>query len=131
MLSDAVATTTKERALVDSWRELLNRHARVTGALERALQEEHGLGVSEFEVLERLALPDKDQHRMQELADSVHLSQSALSRLIGRLEDEGLVSRAICSTDRRGIFACITDAGRERYEAARPTQRRVLAETLD
>jgi DNA-binding MarR family transcriptional regulator len=125
-----MSATTGESALVDSWRELLNRHARVTGALERALQEEHGLGVSEFEVLERLAFPDKDQHRMQELAESVHLSQSALSRLIGRLEEEGLVSRAICMTDRRGIFACITDAGRSRYEAARPTQRRVLAETL-
>jgi DNA-binding MarR family transcriptional regulator len=125
-----MSATTEERALVDSWRELLNTHARVTGALERALQEEHGLGVSEFEVLERLALPDKDQHRMQELAESVHLSQSALSRLIGRLEEEGLVSRAICTTDRRGIFACITESGRSRYEAARPTQRRVLAETL-
>ncbi len=56
---------------------------------------------------------------MQELADSVHLSQSALSRLIGRLEEEGLVSRAICSDDRRGIFACLTDAGRERHADAR------------
>ena len=81
-------------------------------------------------MLERLAAPDKDQHRMQELADSVHLSQSALSRLIGRLEAEGLVTRAICSQDRRGIFACLTDEGRARYEAARPTQRHVLADAL-
>jgi DNA-binding MarR family transcriptional regulator len=119
-----------EAALLASWRELADRHARITCALERVLQEEHGLGVSEFEVLERLAGPDKDQHRMQELASSVYLSQSALSRLIGRLETEGLVSRTICSEDRRGIFACITEAGRDRYEAARPAQRRVLAETL-
>jgi DNA-binding MarR family transcriptional regulator len=117
-------------ALVESWRDLLDRHARVTSALERVLQDEHGLGVSEFEVLERLAAPDKDQHRMQDLADSVHLSQSALSRLIGRLEAEGLVSRAICSDDRRGIFACLTNEGRSRYEAARPTQRDVLADAL-
>ena len=61
---------------------------------------------------------------MQELADSVHLSQSALSRLIGRLESEGLVTRAICPQDRRGIFACLTAEGRARYEAARPAQRR-------
>jgi len=129
-LAELMSATIEERALVDNWRELTGRYARVTGALERALQEEHGLGVSEFEVLERLALPDKDQHRMQELAESVHLSQSALSRLIGRLEEEGLVSRAICTTDRRGIVACISEAGRSRYEAARPTQRRILAETL-
>jgi DNA-binding MarR family transcriptional regulator len=119
-----------EQALVASWRELADRHARVSCALERELQDEHGLGVSEFEVLERLAVGDKDQRRMQELAEAVYLSQSALSRLIGRLESEGLVSRAICSEDRRGIFACLTPEGRARYEAARPTQRRVLADSL-
>jgi DNA-binding MarR family transcriptional regulator len=119
-----------EQALVESWRALADRHARVTCALERVLQDEHGLGVSEFEVMERLAAPDKDQHRMQDLAESVYLSQSALSRLIGRLESEGLVSRAICSEDRRGIFACLTEQGRARYEAAKPSQRRVLADSL-
>ena len=126
----ALAMRASEQALVDSWRELADRHARVTYALERVLQDEHGLGVSEFEVLERLAAPEKDQHRMQELADSVYLSQSALSRLIGRLESEGLVTRAICSEDRRGIFACLTAEGRARYEAAKPAQRRVLADAL-
>jgi DNA-binding MarR family transcriptional regulator len=119
-----------EQALVESWRALADRHARVTCALERVLQDEHGLGVSEFEVMERLAAPDKDQHRMQDLAEAVYLSQSALSRLIGRLESEGLVTRAICSEDRRGIFACLTEQGRARYEAAKPSQRRVLADSL-
>jgi DNA-binding MarR family transcriptional regulator len=119
-----------EQALLESWRELADRHARVTCALERELQDEHGLGVSEFEVLERLAVGDKEQRRMQDLAESVYLSQSALSRLIGRLESEGLVTRAICTEDRRGIFACLTEQGRARYEAARPTQRRVLADSL-
>jgi DNA-binding MarR family transcriptional regulator len=124
------AMSASETALVESWRELADRHARVTCALERELQDEHGLGVSEFEVLERLAVGDKEQRRMQDLAESVYLSQSALSRLIGRLETEGLVTRAICSEDRRGIFACLTQEGRARYEAARPTQRKVLAESL-
>jgi DNA-binding MarR family transcriptional regulator len=123
-------TASNEQALVASWRDLADRHARVTCALERELQDEHGLGVSEFEVLERLAVGDKEQRRMQDLAESVYLSQSALSRLIGRLEAEGLVTRAICSEDRRGIFACLTSEGRARYEAARPTQRKVLAESL-
>jgi DNA-binding MarR family transcriptional regulator len=118
-----------DTAVVAAWRELADRHARATGALERALHE-HELGVSEYEVLERLASPDKDEHRMQELADNVHLSQSALSRVVARLEANGLVTRAICSEDRRGIYACITPAGRKRYEAARPTHRRVLAEVL-
>ncbi len=120
----------QDQRLVQSWRGLLDQHARITGALERVLQEQHGLGVSEFEVLERLAEAQDDDNRMQELADSIHLSQSALSRLIGRLESEGLVTRTICQQDRRGIFACITDEGRARYEAAKPAQRRVLADAL-
>jgi DNA-binding MarR family transcriptional regulator len=120
----------EETELVAVWRELLERHARLTGALERRLQEEHSLGVSEYEVLERLAGADKPERRMQELADAVHLSQSALSRVVARLEADGLVTRGMCAEDRRGIFACLTDSGRERYEAARPTQRGVLAELL-
>ena len=116
--------------LVGAWRELLERHARTTSALERRLEHEYGLGVSEFEVLERLAGTDKDERRMQELAEAVHLSQSALSRVVARLEADGLVRRGMCPEDRRGIMACLTDSGRERYEAARPTHRAVLAETL-
>ena len=115
--------------LVDEWRTLLEQHARVTGALEKALGE-HGLGVSEFEVLDELANQPESACRMQALSDVVHLSQSALSRVVGRLEDEGLVARAMCQQDRRGIFAKLTDEGRARYEAALPTHREVLAETL-
>jgi DNA-binding MarR family transcriptional regulator len=68
--------------------------------------------------------------RMQALSDVVHLGQSALPRVVGRLEDEGLVIREICQQDRRGIFAQLTDEGRARYEAALPAHREVLAENL-
>jgi DNA-binding MarR family transcriptional regulator len=122
-------TTRSGDALVDAWRELLASHARTHGALERALKA-HDLGVSEFEVLERLAGDVKDQRRMQELGVAVHLSQSALSRVVGRLEQDGLVSRGMCHEDRRGIYVCITDAGRARHEAARPAHRAALADSL-
>jgi DNA-binding MarR family transcriptional regulator len=65
---------------------------------------------------------------MQDLAEAVCLSQSALSRLIGRLEGAGLVCRAMCANDRRGIYAHITDDGQARWEAARPTHLAVLAD---
>ena len=117
--------------IADAWSETLRRHARVSCALERELQTRHGLGVSEFEVLEWLAQHGKDDCRMQELSEGVHLSQSALSRLVGRLEADGLVHRKMCQADRRGIYACITPEGRARYEEARPTQRAVLAATWD
>jgi DNA-binding MarR family transcriptional regulator len=120
----------EDTKLLDEWRELLERHARVTCALEHALEQEHGLGVSEFEVLDQLATSSKDNRRIQELADAVHLSQSALSRVVARLEDQGLVTRAMCTEDRRGIYACLTKAGKERHAKARPTHRQVLEENL-
>jgi DNA-binding MarR family transcriptional regulator len=116
-------------SLVNHWRTLLEQHARVTCALEKVLGE-HGLGVSEFEVLDELASQRDSSCRMQALSDVVHLSQSALSRVVGRLEDEGLVTREMCQQDRRGIFARLTEQGRARYEAARPAHREVLAENL-
>ena len=122
---------TTDTDLAPAWSETLKRHARVSCALERELQARHGLGVSEFEVLEWLAVQGKDACRMQELSEGVHLSQSALSRLVGRLEADGLVRRNLCQADRRGIYASITEEGRARYEAARPTQRAVLAATWD
>ena len=98
--------------IVSAWRALAARHAAVSAALERELGERHGLGVTEFEVLERLAEDQEHQFRVQELAEAVHLSQSALSRLIGRLEQHGLVERSLCDLDRRGIYVCLTQAGR-------------------
>ncbi|MEU7691858.1 MarR family transcriptional regulator [Microbispora hainanensis] len=125
--------------VVMAWRELLARHAEVSCALERELSDKHGLGVSEFEVLERLVEadrsslcdgPDGAKFRVQELAGQVHLSQSALSRLIARLEREGLVGRALCEADRRGVFVQLTEEGRRRHAEATPTHRAVLAEHL-
>jgi DNA-binding MarR family transcriptional regulator len=116
--------------LLNRWSELESAHARVREALERALEREHRLSLSEYEVLRRLAEDPDGKRRIQELADEVHLSQSALSRLVQRLEDAGYVSRAICDHDRRGIFACVTDTGRKAQRAADPTHRAVLAETL-
>jgi len=121
---------TGDPELVSEWRALVASHAAVTAALEHDLGERHGLGVTEFEVLERLAENPDNKFRVQELAESVHLSQSALSRMIGRLEQHGLVGRSLCDDDRRGIYVCLTDAGRRLHAEALPTQRAVLAATL-
>ena len=115
-------------SLEGEWRELLSRHARCVCALDRELEANHGLGMSEYEVLDRLA--SGVAKRVQELAATTHLSQSALSRTVGRLERDGLVIRAMCPDDRRGVSVCLTPAGVERYEAARPTHRRVLQDNL-
>ncbi|MEV7969985.1 MarR family transcriptional regulator [Sphaerisporangium sp. NPDC088356] len=120
----------EELDVVNSWRELLARHAATWCTLERELGEKHGLGVSDFEVLDRMAESEHGGYRVQELADTVHLSQSALSRLISRLEKAGLVCRSMCAEDRRGVFVKITEAGIERHRQALPTHRAVLSTSL-
>src|SRR3954467_437877 len=102
----AVSAVPDPAALVETWRGVAQCHAKVSGALDKALEREHGIGLSEFEVLERLATTgDEEGRRMQDLAEAVCLSQPALSRLIGRLETAGYVHRAMCANDRRGIYA--------------------------
>ncbi|AJT69357.1 hypothetical protein T261_7760 [Streptomyces lydicus] len=122
--------SSSEQQLVEEWHGLLARHAAVHNALERELQAQHDIGVNEFETLERLASSDHGKCRGQDLTHVVHLSQSAASRLVARLERDGLVERAMCDLDRRGIFVVLTDEGRKRYSEAKPTHRAVLARTL-
>jgi DNA-binding MarR family transcriptional regulator len=116
--------------LLDRWNELEAEHARVREALEHRLQREHRLSLSEYEVLRRLSESPEGHRRIQELGEEIHLSQSALSRLVQRLEDDGYVARKMCDHDRRGVFACVTDAGRKVQDEARPTHVAVLSETL-
>jgi DNA-binding MarR family transcriptional regulator len=115
---------------VAAWRDLAASYATATAALEHELSKRHGLGVSEFEVLDRLAERPERNFRAQELAGAVHLSQSALSRLIDRLEKHGLVERCLCGEDRRGIYVTLTRAGQQRHAEAVPTHRDVLAAVL-
>src|SRR3954454_16185340 len=115
-------------SLEGEWRELLSRHARCVCALDRELEANHGLGMSEYEVLDRLA--SGDAQRAQGHAGGKDLSQSALSRTVARLEKDGLVVRAMCPEDRRGVSVCLTPARQERDAAAQPTHQRVLRENL-
>ena len=116
---------------VKQWRDLARLFSSTSCQLDKVLHDRHGLGMSEFEILDRLAEAADCEARMQGLGEEVHLSQSALSRAVDRLEREGLVERTTCATDRRGVYVRITEAGRERWAQACPTQRAVLAETLE
>ncbi|UKY54769.1 MarR family winged helix-turn-helix transcriptional regulator [Streptomyces inhibens] len=119
-----------EQELVEEWHGLLARHAAVHNALEHDLQAQHDISVSEFEALELLASSVHGKCRGQDLTNAVHLSQSAASRLVARLERGGLVERVMCDLDRRGIFVVLTDEGHKRYSDAKPTHRSALARTL-
>ncbi|MET9890613.1 MarR family transcriptional regulator [Streptomyces sp. NBC_00647] len=128
-----MAAKNAEQGLVDQWRDILAVHARTLCELDRELHR-HGLGASDFEVLDVLAegtaADGGPSYRVQEIAERVHLSQSALSRLIGRLEKDGLVTRGMCPEDRRGVRVCITSKGRELHGEVKPLQRAVLTRML-
>ena len=119
----------RSTAPVGEWRALLERHAKVSCALEKALQEEHQIGLSEFEILDRLVDANCGKYRMTDLARDIHLSQSALSRAVARLEHDGLVRRSMCDDDRRAIFVCLTGEGATLHRDALPTHRDVLTDS--
>ncbi|MDT0310629.1 MarR family transcriptional regulator [Streptomyces sp. DSM 44917] len=121
---------TAEAALADQWRSLLSRYSRIAHDLDRELQSGHGLTVSEYEALDQLLCRPPCKVRVQDLVESMHLSQSALSRTVARLEKCGLVERAMCDTDRRGVFVTPTEEGRRVHGEARPTYLQVLARHL-
>src|ERR671917_2622696 len=93
----------------------------MTKALDAELEREHGLALSSYEVLLFLADAPGGRLRMSDLADGVLLSRSGLTRLVDRLERDGLLRRRRCEEDQRGWFAEITDEGRELFERARVT----------
>ena len=105
-------------------------HAAICAVLEHELGERHALGVSDFEVLDRLTEYPEGKCRAQDLAESVHLSQSALSRLVDRLVKNTLVERCACDNDRRGIYVVLTAEGQRRQAEAAVTHRDVLARML-
>ncbi|MGV4982860.1 MarR family winged helix-turn-helix transcriptional regulator [Streptomyces sp. NPDC001709] len=127
-----MAVKTADARLEERWRDILAVHARTMCEIDRALHP-HGLGASDFEVLDILATESPaagDQCRVQNLVGRVHLSQSALSRLIGRLEKDGLVERSVCAEDRRGVWVALTDKGRALHTEVLPLQRAVLERML-
>lgn len=117
-----------DEELAEAWHDLMGRYHRAICTLDRELSSQHDISASEFEILQQLhdAAPADCGMRLHELGDRVHLTQSALSRLIARLERDGLVQRQMCPDDRRSVIAAITADGMSRYEAAKPTQRAIL-----
>lgn len=115
-----------------AWRAFLRAHARVVRELERELQDEQQLALTDYDVLVQLAGVEGSRLRMSELADRLLLSRSGATRLVDRMVTDGLVERASCESDRRGQWAALTPAGLERLRRASPTHLRgVAAHFLD
>jgi DNA-binding MarR family transcriptional regulator len=99
---------------------MLETHARLISRLDAELEREHGIQLSAYEVLMYLGDAEGEKLRMSELAERLLLSRSGITRLVDRLARQGLIERVRCENDGRGFFACLTAAGREKLDAARP-----------
>ncbi|MEU0092530.1 MarR family transcriptional regulator [Kribbella sp. NPDC006257] len=102
-----------------AWRAYLLGTARLMAKLDDDLRQ-FGLGINDYEILVRLSESPDRRLRMAELADRLHQSRSRLTHTVGRLEAAELVRRTSCKSDKRGVWAELTDAGMSLLEQAAP-----------
>ena len=133
-------------ASLDAWVCFLRAHAAITRELSSELEREHGLTINDYEVLLHLSQAEGRMMRRVDLAESVILTASGITRLLEGLERAGLVCKVRCESDGRVSYACLTDEGARKLDRARRThlagverlylghfgedERRVLAELL-
>jgi DNA-binding MarR family transcriptional regulator len=114
----------------ESWGALMMLHRLVLQQLDAQLRRQHGLAVTEFDVLITLFNAPERRLRMSVLAERVLLSPAGTTHLVTRLERDGLVRREVDPTDGRKWFTVLTDGGDRALQAARPTHNEVLRGTL-
>ena len=115
-----VTTTELSPRELAAWKGMLATHQELVRRLDAELESAHGLPLSSYEVLMYLGHSAEGRLRMSELAERLLLSRSGLTRLVDRLERQGLVRRERCEEDARGLFASLTPAGKRKLAAARP-----------
>ena len=106
---------------LEAWRALLEAHTRLTGVLEHDLSMHHALPLSWYETLVQLDASPTGRMRMTDLAESVLLSKSGLTRLVDKLVNAELVERFTDLDDRRSTLVALTEAGAARLREATPT----------
>lgn len=112
------------------WRGLQSRYLATASALDRALGQHHDLGLSEFEILDLVSETGRQECRMRDLVHLTPMTQSALSRVVDRLQKAGLVERKECADDRRAMFVGLTEKGTSVHSAARKLYEDLLESDL-
>src|SRR5262245_15562877 len=116
-----MSTNVSTRRDLSSWIAYLRTHAAIKRQLNADLLEGHGLTLSDYEVLLRLSQAEDHAMRRIDLADSVLLTASGITRLLDGLERAGFVEEAAVASDARVSYAKLTDAGREKLRQAAVT----------
>ncbi len=102
-----------------TWRSYLDAVAKIDRHLDERLRP-FGLDLGEYEILVRLSESEGRRMRMSDLADAARQSRSRLTHTVARMESKGLIVRAPCADDRRGVIASLTDAGMDLLIEAAP-----------
>ena len=102
------------------WVAFLAAHAAVLDTLERGMEQDVGLPLPWYDVLVNLSMAPEGRLRLGELAESVILTRSGITRLLDRMDAAGLVQREPAPGDRRGYFAVLTQKGQSLLEQAAP-----------
>jgi DNA-binding MarR family transcriptional regulator len=111
---------------LSAWRAVLNAHARLTGEVEAALADAGLPQLAWYDVLWALQRAPGKALRMGELNEAVTISRSGLTRLVDRIEAEGLLERRQAATDRRAVEAAITPEGTKLLRRMWPVYEKVL-----
>jgi DNA-binding MarR family transcriptional regulator len=106
---------------VEAFARLLRAHAATTRRFNAELEAEHGLTLSDYEVLLRLSRADGRRLRRVDLSQQVLLTPSGITRLLAGLERSGYVCRSSCESDARVTYAELTDKGLQKLRAATKT----------
>jgi len=100
------------------WTRFLRAHAALTRQMSARLETQHGLTLSDFDVLAQLYFAPERALRRVDLSRQVLLTASGITRLLDGLEQAGWVAKRRCETDARVTYAVLTDDGLEKFEAA-------------
>jgi DNA-binding MarR family transcriptional regulator len=104
-----------------AWVSFLRAHAAITRQLNADLLNQHGLTLNDYEVLLHLHSASDGMMRRVDLAESVLLTASGITRLLDGLERSGFVEKASCKSDARVSYAKLTAAGRQKLREASKT----------
>ena len=116
----AVAPGGREQVVVALWSDLTRAAGVVRARLAASLEAGPGLSPEDVELLMLLAAAPEGRLRMIDVSESLRLSKSGVTRLVDRLQERGLVLRAACPSDRRVVYAGLTEEGAGAVEAAAP-----------
>jgi len=103
-----------------AWRGYMRMRTLLHAQIVRDLAREAGLSGPDYDVLSNVSEAEGRRSRLGDLAARMAWSKSRLSHHITRMEQRGLVTREDCTSDGRGAFVVLTDAGLRAIQAAAP-----------